>query len=112
MGHHQQQRQQRHAATTTVLVRALKDEQAKIDRIARQADQGDVWGNEVVGGAVKVRFEGPRSEVATPCPPTHAAGTCQLALLHCCCCCCCRQVGTVAGVVAVVVLIASLAKPM
>lgn len=53
---------------------AVKDEEAEIDRITKEAGQSDIWGNEVVGNVVKV--------------------------------------GLVAGVVAVVLLIGNLAKPI
>lgn len=34
--------------------RAVKDEQAELDRIVKEANQGDMWDNELVGNAVKV----------------------------------------------------------
>lgn len=46
-------RQQR--ALQVQLPRALKDEEAEIDRMTKEAAQTDIWGNEVVGNAVKVR---------------------------------------------------------
>jgi hypothetical protein len=36
------------------LPRAVKDEEAEIDRITKEAAQSDIWGNEVAGNAVKV----------------------------------------------------------
>jgi hypothetical protein len=36
------------------LPHAVKDEEAEIDRITKEAGQSDIWGNEVVGNAVKV----------------------------------------------------------
>jgi hypothetical protein len=35
--------------------RAVKDEEAELDRIVKEANQGDVWDNELVGNALKVR---------------------------------------------------------
>lgn len=34
--------------------RAVKDEQAELDRIVKEANQGDMWDNELVGNALKV----------------------------------------------------------
>lgn len=34
--------------------RAVKDEEAELDRIVKEANQGDVWDNELVGNALKV----------------------------------------------------------
>jgi hypothetical protein len=34
--------------------RAVKDEEAELDRIVQQANQGDIWDNELVGNALKV----------------------------------------------------------
>lgn len=39
------------------LPRALKDEEAELDRITKEAGQSDMWGNELVGNAVKVNGE-------------------------------------------------------
>jgi hypothetical protein len=39
------------------LPRALKDEEAEIDRMTKEAAQSDIWGNELVGNAVKVRLQ-------------------------------------------------------
>jgi hypothetical protein len=36
------------------LPHAVKDEEAEIDRITKEAGQSDIWGNEVVGNVVKV----------------------------------------------------------
>jgi hypothetical protein len=36
------------------LVHAVKDEEAELDRITKEAAQSDMWGNEVAGNAVKV----------------------------------------------------------
>lgn len=37
------------------LPRALRDEEAEIDRMTKEAAQSDIWGSELVGNAVKVR---------------------------------------------------------
>jgi hypothetical protein len=34
--------------------RAVKDEKAELDRIVKEANQGDLWDNELVGNALKV----------------------------------------------------------
>jgi hypothetical protein len=36
---------------------AVKDEKAELDRIVNQANQGDVWDNELVGNALKVSLD-------------------------------------------------------
>lgn len=36
------------------LTRAVKDEEAEIDRMTKEAAQSDIWSNEVAGNAVKV----------------------------------------------------------
>lgn len=37
-----------------VIPRALKDEDAELDRITREANQADVWDNEFIGNGLKV----------------------------------------------------------
>lgn len=44
------------------LLHAVKDEEAEIDRITKEAAQSDMWGNEVAGNAVKV--SGPLAVIA------------------------------------------------
>lgn len=36
---------------------AVRDEEAELERIARQAEQADVWDSEIVGNALKVRYK-------------------------------------------------------
>lgn len=59
-------RQQRALAQ---LPHALKDEEAEIDRITKEAAQSDIWGNEVVGNAVKVGSASTMHSSCRPAPP-------------------------------------------
>lgn len=40
---------------TYPVLRAVRDEDAELDRITREANQADIWDNEVIGVGVKVR---------------------------------------------------------
>lgn len=54
------------------LPHAVKDEEAELDRITKEAGQSDIWGNEVVGNAVKVSA----SILALPALQTSYTVTC------------------------------------